>query len=534
VANLIQRADQTEELPYGFEPRGYQIPFYQYMETRKTRQKAFLLEHRRAGKDLHVWNWVIKASQLRVGTYWHMLPKLNQGKRVIWQGKTKEGKSFLDFIPPSLIASKREDEMSIKMNNGSIIQIVGADKYDSLVGANPVGVVFSEFALMNPASWEFIRPILNENDGWAVFVTTPRGRNHAYDLFKNAANNPEWFCQLLTVKDTTKVLTDDKGTPVFDEQGKRVFVPVINEAMVQEERDSGMPEEMIEQEYYCSFDAALVGAYYGQHIALCEKEGRIKTVPYNKEHKVYTSWDIGISDAMSVWYFQVYDGMVHLIEYNEFENRSLIEVCHIVQMKNNLEGLDGIDPELKNTFREKYKHHKAYDFGKHFGPHDVNTREITSGISRRSVARQHGITFQILPRAEVIDGINLARKMFHLCEFDLDNTVQGVRALKDYQKEWNASKFCYNDKPLHNWASHGSDGFRGVAVAVTRFIDKDILNRIVQTVAETEYSRISPHERQVREMIELAEGQMKFKKRKEAGSRNGIIIATTEYNRFNH
>ena len=531
MAGLIEAPNLVEELPYGFEPRGYQIPFYKYMENRQKRQRAFLLEHRRAGKDLHAWNWLIKASQLRVGTYWHMLPKLNQGKRVIWNGKTKEGKSFLDYIPPSLVANKREDEMLIKMNNGSIIQIVGADKYDSLVGANPVGVVFSEFALMNPASWDFIRPMLNENDGWAVFVTTPRGRNHAYDLFKTAANNPEWFCQLLTVNDTTKALTDDHGKTVYDENGKKVFVPVISKQMIQEERDSGMPEEMIEQEYYCSFDAALVGAYYGQHIAMCEKENRIRTVPYNKEYKVYTAWDIGFSDSMAVWYFQVYDNMVHLIEYNEFENRSLIEVCHIVQMKDNLDKLDGIDPEMKQVYRQKYGHHKEYDYAKHFGPHDISTREITNKISRRSVARREGINFQPLPRTDVMDGINVARKMFSKCEFDLDRTVQGVRALKDYQKEWDSVRYCYKDKPLHNWASHGSDGFRYVAIAVTRFIDKDFLDR-VSDVAEVEYERLSPYDKQIRELIEINENKLRIQNRKKHGFSTNI--AKTDYNRFNH
>lgn len=525
----------VESLPYGFEPRGYQLPFYKYMEAEQTRQRAFLLEHRRAGKDLHVWNWVIKASQLRVGTYWHMLPKLNQGKRVIWQGKTKEGKNFLDFIPPSLVASKREDEMLVKMNNGSIIQIVGADKYDSLVGANPVGVVFSEFALMNPASWDFIRPMLNENDGWAVFVTTPRGRNHAYDLFKHAANSEKWFCQLLTVDDTTKPLTDEKGNNVFDSGGKRVFVPVISKSMIQDERDSGMPEEMIEQEYYCSFDAALVGSYYGQHMAICEKEQRIGVVPYNKDYPVYTAWDIGIADYMAIWYFQVYDGMVHIIEYNEFENRSLIEVCHIVQMKDDLNQLDGIDPELKNMYRKKYAHHKDYRYEKHFGPHDIRTREITTKVSRISVARREGITFIPLPRTDVMDGINLVRKMFSRFRFDLEKTVQGVRALKDYQKEWDTVKYCYKDKPLHNWASHGADGARQLAIAITKHIDKDFLDRAIPTTAITEYNRISPVDRVIREQIEIHENKIRFGNshgNKIKAGRLKAVQAKIEYDRF--
>lgn len=170
-------------LPWKFSPREYQLPFFRYFDTVESRQRAFVLAHRRTGKDVMAWVNAIRMSQRRVGTIWHCLPQLNQARKVIWNGRTKDGTAFLDFIPPPLIKSKRDDDMTIKLTNGSIIQLVGADHFDSLVGTNPIGVTFSEFALMKPAVWDYISPILNENDGWAVFVTTPRGRNHAFDLF---------------------------------------------------------------------------------------------------------------------------------------------------------------------------------------------------------------------------------------------------------------------------------------------------------------------------------------------------------------
>ena len=163
-------------LPYKFTPREYQYPFLRYFDTVTSRQRAFLLAHRRTGKDLLAWNNLILQSQKRVGSYWHCLPQLNQARKIIWTGSTKDGIPFLDFIPPPLIKSKRDDDMSIRLKNGSLIQLVGADHFDSLVGSNPVGVNLSEFALMKPAVWDYLSPILNENDGWACFITACRLR----------------------------------------------------------------------------------------------------------------------------------------------------------------------------------------------------------------------------------------------------------------------------------------------------------------------------------------------------------------------
>ena len=148
----------TEEqisLPYRFTPREYQYPFLRYFDETPNRQRAFLLAHRRTGKDLLAWNNLIKESQKRVGTYWHVLPLLNQARKIIWTGSTKDGIPFLDFIPPSLIKSKRDDDMSIRLKNGSLIQLVGADRFDSLVGSNPIGINLSEFALMKPSTWDY-------------------------------------------------------------------------------------------------------------------------------------------------------------------------------------------------------------------------------------------------------------------------------------------------------------------------------------------------------------------------------------------
>lgn len=606
-------------LPYKFEPREYQYPVLRYYDEMPNRQRAFLLAHRRTGKDLLAWNILIKESQKRVGTYWHVLPLLNQARKIIWTGSTKDGVPFLDFIPPPLIVSKRDDDMSIRLTNGSLIQLVGADRIDSLMGSNPVGVNLSEFALMKPSVWDYLSPILNENDGWANFITTPRGRNHAFDLFKSmvdAANNKgaKYFIQVLTVEDTRKPVLGKDGTPVIDQHGNPVMVPVIPPEAIQEQRDLNVPEEIIQQEYYCfkpdtlittargqipivdvrrgdvvlthanrmrkvldtivhhhigdmvriksygngkdlvctpnhpvrvynkstqsyewrpaevlqkgdriicfhrsarmhsairevsrehydglvynlsvqydesyvadgrvvhncSFEAGMVGAYYSEAIAKLEKEGRATKNPqlYDASKEVYTAWDIGFSDSMSIWYFQIDENKINVIEYNEFVGRSLIECCHIVLGRwNELRDECGWSDDQVSKTMALYQHHELYKYKTHFGPHDLDQTDISIGVTRRSVAKQHGVKFKLVPRTDVQSGIDLVRRLLINVYFDLLKTNDGVRALKEYHKQWNEDKQMYEEKPCHDWSSHGADGFRYLAQAVVTYINKKL------------------------------------------------------------
>lgn len=278
-------------LPYNFTPREYQYPLLRYYDEVPRRQRAFILAHRRTGKDLLAWNILIKETQKRVGTYWHVLPLLNQARKIIWTGSTKDGIPFLDFIPPPLIASKRDDDMSIRLTNGSLIQLVGADRIDSLIGSNPVGVNLSEFAVMKPSVWDYLSPILNENDGWANFITTPRGRNHAFELFKgmvDAVNNKgaKYFVQVLTVDDTRKPATDQKGNVILDGHGRPVMIPVINYEAIQEQRDLNVPEEIIQQEYYCFKPDTLITTNRGQIPIIDVRVGDMVLTHANRMRKV--------------------------------------------------------------------------------------------------------------------------------------------------------------------------------------------------------------------------------------------------------
>src|SRR3990167_118655 len=222
-------------LPFHYEPRDYQLPLLRALDSGLKR--ALIVWHRRSGKDKTVVNVFPKRMNQRVCAYYYFFPTYSQGRKVIWEGMDREGYRFVEHFPKELIASKNDTLMQIKFKNGSLFQVVGTDDTNAIMGTNPVGCAFSEFALQNPKVWDFIRPILTENDGWAIFNYTPRGENHAFDLHKSVENNPKWFVQVLPA-DVTKIITQE---------------------MIDEERASGMSEDMIQQEYYCSYSAAILG-----------------------------------------------------------------------------------------------------------------------------------------------------------------------------------------------------------------------------------------------------------------------------------
>lgn len=221
-------------IPNQWTPRAYQRNLYNNFGYGFQHQRASWIVHRRAGKDSTALNLTARDMFRRIGTYWHLFPEQTQARRAIWNGIDRQGRRIIDqFLPPDVRQRASGNEMLIEATNGSVWQMAGSDNYDSLVGSNPVGVVFSEWALANPAAWDYIRPILLENDGWALFITTPRGRNHAYQTHMRALKSDRWFAETLTVNDTG----------------------VLTEAHIQQERDDGMSEAKIQQEYYCSFEA---------------------------------------------------------------------------------------------------------------------------------------------------------------------------------------------------------------------------------------------------------------------------------------
>ena len=487
-------------MPYNYTPRDYQIPLWEYMQApqelynKKTGQinkgkRAIAVWHRRAGKDFTAVNICATKMLERVGLYWHLLPTYKQGRKIIWDGFTSDGRKIIDAaFPKELLAGPlRNDLMQVRMKNGSIYQVVGTDDIDSLVGTNPVGVIFSEYSLQNPAAWNLLRPILAENGGWAIFIYTARGRNHGYDLL-NQGRRAGWFTQLLTVDHTKKELLDPEGKPIRDEEGKKIWVPVISKEVIQEDRDTGMPEELVQQEYWCSFDASLVGSYYGQHMSEALLDGRLCKLKHDASLLVHTAWDIGVSDACSIIFFQILrNGDYHIIDYIEDHSQGFDYYANILQ-------------EKAKKFR--------YNYGTHLGPHDLKNREISTGVSRLETAKKLGINFTLVPKISIADGIDATRGLLGKCYFDYmdlddpENTMKYegktnmlVNALRQYSKEWDEEKKIFKDKPKHDWSSHGSDAMRMLAVG-QRLVKNNIGPSFgEQTQAITDYNIYAATER---------------------------------------
>lgn len=407
-------------LPMAWTPRPYQRPLWEFLE--RGGKRAVAVWHRRAGKDAVCLHRTAVAAHERIGTYWHMLPTNVQGRRVVWDAIDGTGRRVIDHVfPPVLRQRVNSAEMKIDLKCGSIWQVCGSDNYNSLVGANPVGVVFSEFALADPAAWDFIRPILAENGGWAIFAFTPRGRNHGHTLFEMARSNAAWFAEKLDVGHTRALPAD----------------------AIERERLAGMSEAMIAQEFYCSFDAPLVGAYYGDQMAAALDEGRIGRVPWDPDHPVETWWDLGIHDSTAIWFAQQIDREIWLIDYVEEAGKGL-------------------------AYFAKEILERPYAFSRHVAPFDIGYREWGTGKTRLEVARNFGIRFSVAPKLPRADGIDAARALLHRCRFDEEKCGRGIEALRQYRKVWDDGHCDYRDEPLHDWSSHAADAFRYGAVSLKR------------------------------------------------------------------
>jgi phage terminase large subunit len=405
-------------IPYRFQPRPYQLPVLQALDSGIKR--AVVIWHRRAGKEKTFINWTAKAAFQRIGTFYYLFPTYNQARKVLWDGRDKDGFAFMDHIPKEVVAKRNESELRVELINGSAIQLIGSDNIDSIMGTNPVGCVFSEYALQDPRAWDYMRPILRENGGWAVFDYTPRGKNHGWTLYQMANGNKEWFCQILTVHDT-KVLT---------------------EADIQSEREAGMSEEMIQQEFYCSFEGVQSGSVFGKQMQLAEQEGRICGVPWQPEFPVDTWWDIGTGDPTAIWFTQSIGKEIHVIDYYENSGAGV-----------------GID------FYARHLQTLPYIWGTHSGPHDLEAHSFAAGgKSTKEIAASLGLQFKVTEKLDKQSQINAGRAFFQRCYFDRKKTERGRDALMSYHYQWDEKRKAFADEPYHDWASNGADAFMQLAV----------------------------------------------------------------------
>lgn len=414
------------QLPHQFNPRIYQHELLKAFFIEGFKHVYFLC-HRRAGKDLICINIITMAACQRVGTYLYLFPQHNQARKVIWKGIDGSGRRFLDYIPKQIISRINNTDMSVELINGSIIQLGGSNNFDSLMGTNPVGIIYSEHSLHNPLSRQYLNPILVENGGWEIVQGTPRGKNHSYHLFKNACNNPNWFVRKHTIVDTKK----HDGSPV------------ITEADVDAERRMGVADELLRQEYYCDWNVGVQGAYYTNELDAVEYQKRLCAFDVRPGLPTFTFWDIGVRDSTAIIFMQMSDGFVSIIDYYEANDKGVDHFARVLEEK-----------------RQKY----GYKYTNHFGPHDLRNRVwAASARSVLSIASEWGIHFLIVPDVGLRNGIEAGRAIFR--DVRIHTRCQGLfDALREYRREYDEENKVFKDKPLHNWASNLSDAWRYMAI----------------------------------------------------------------------
>ena len=378
------------------------------------------MTHRRAGKTVacihDLQRQALRCPRVRP-RFAYLSPFLRQSKAVAW-----------DYLRAAMSAARvagataHESELRVDYPGGAQVRLYGADNPDAMRGVYFDGIVLDEYADMDPRVWsEIIRPALADRRGWAVFIGTPRGRNAFFELWRRSQTEEGWFSMML--KASQSGLIPDSELELA-------------------RRD--LTEEQYAQEFECSFDAAVVGAYYGKLMARAEAERRVAGVPYDPSAPVWTSWDLGIRDATAIWFAQVIGREIRIIDYYE---ASGVDLGHYVREINA----------------------RPYAYAGHIVPHDAQAKELGTGKSRLEVMESLGlrpITLAALHRVE--DGINAVRMFIPKCWFDAKKCARGIDALKLYRAEYDDKLQALRPQPVHDWTSHAADSFRYLALTLDR------------------------------------------------------------------
>jgi phage terminase large subunit len=377
----------------------------------RTERWAAVVAHRRAGKTVAcIMDLIIRAlaNTQREPRYAYIAPTYTQAKDVAWAYL----KEYTAAIPG---IEKSESELFVTLpTNGARIRLYGADNYDRLRGLYHDGVVIDEAGDHDPRAWpEVIRPTLSDRKGWATFIGTPKGDNDFHAIFERSRSEDDWFSGELKAS-VTKLIDDEELA-----DARRTLTP-----------------EQYAQEYECSFNAAVLGAYYGRDMELAESEERITRVPHDRAADTYASWDLGIGDSTAIWIFQIVGKEWHWLKY--YENSS--------------QRLDHYVDWIKSL---------PFAVHKHFLPHDAEARELQTGNSRVEFLTQRGLNCEVVPRHNVDDRINAARVKFNRFFFDKQGCEAGIKALRMYRAEYDDKHKTLKPRPLHDWASHGADAFGG-------------------------------------------------------------------------
>lgn len=405
--------------------RWYQQPLHKYL-VNTPNARAIEIAHRRWGKDEVTLAATCERAFKRVASYWHCLPEYEQARKALWTAVNPHtGKRRIDeAFPPELRESKDEQQMFIRFKNGSTWQLVGSDRYNSLVGAGVAGVVFSEWALANPSAWGFIRPMIEENKGWAAFITTPRGRNHAKSMYDMAKNNPRWFAEISAVSDTGALTAEQLDEALVE------YCALYGE-------DVGRAQ--FEQEYDCSFNAMILGAFYAKEMLALRNSGRIRAfdpVP----GPVHRAWDIGVRDDTSIWWFQVIGGDPHILDCYTNHGAGVEHYAQVCA-------------------------ERGWQNGTDYVPHDAKVFEWGGGRTRLEQMVIHGLHPKLVADVSKLDGINAARLTLKSAVFHPRCEEYGISALEQYRREWDDERKMFAANEHRDWTTHLSDAFRYLSVA---------------------------------------------------------------------
>lgn len=436
-------------VPYKFTPRHYQVELYKALD--RGLKRAILRWHRRAGKDKACFNYIIKQAFQVPGNYFYIFPTKEEARKALWENIDKNGLAMLDHIPKALLNRVSNQEMVIELKSGkclgqdasgelqfegkSTIRVVGYDKDpDSVRGVSCKGAVFSEFAFSDPQAYKNLVPALRESDGFAIFESTPNGRNHYYDLWENVKDSKNWF--------VSELQTYWPDLPNYSGL-------VSPEEMEQIKLEEGYTEEDLEREFGVSFNSGLKGSYYIDFIDKAREEGRISTFNHDDTKLVNTYWDLGASDHVAIWFTQNIGNSVVCIDYYESVGESIDTLIRVLA-------------------------NKRYEYDTHYLPHDAGPDRMRkeSNLSLEDDFNDSLNDFKVTGLVQVVSkpakkqiGIQAVRQMFSLFCFDNFKCADGLRHLELYHKSFDKKRKIFSDDPVHDEHSHSADAFRLIAEA---------------------------------------------------------------------
>ena len=406
----------AEVIVIPYKPRSQSIAYHD-----RTERWACTVAHRRFGKTVREINELVKKAATcdkAAPRFAYLAPYYAQAKAIAWD-------YLKHYSRPLLAAKPMESELSVELVNGARVRLYGADNPDALRGIYLDGVVLDEYGDMRPSVWgEIIRPLLTDRQGWASFIGTPKGKNHFHALAELAQSSDDWFYQRLQASETGIVEASEL------EDAKRQMTP-----------------EQYAQEFECAFDVPALGAIYAKELADTTSEGRICSVPYDRAALVHTAWDLGVGDDTCIWFWQAVGKEIRLIDYYANRGQPITHYLSVVRGK-------------------------GYDYGRHYVPHDAEARERWTANTMTQVASEQGFQLDVLPREDVEQGINAVRMMFSRCWFDEAKCRDGLDSLMNYRREYAEKLGEFKPVPLHDWASHGADAFRYLAMSVEKATDR--------------------------------------------------------------